>query len=274
MTELRAYMHACLGFVARVGGREDDGVVAHREAVRLVGAAEDLVQRLLMWRRGLAVPAVVVVVPEHAFPEADRGRDGGWDDDGPADGPMIRGWMDGFLSVIGLAHWLGFYSALGGPLRGLHRRLLTLSAADQLTLSPASLSLSLPISSSPLSRPAGHQRLCMHATHVCSISQSAQPTYPRCPCTFNVPASSYRLRRRRRRSAGSDSEPPVCSQQPPTTRVTLFGLVAVAGVAPPVGGTRTLVWCQGCVRAAVRSSDPDPVPTARRHQTISSMLRK
>ena len=72
-------MHACLGFVARVGGREDDGVVAHREAVRLVGAAEDLVQRLLMWRRGLAVPAVamVVVVPEHAFPEADRGMEVG-----------------------------------------------------------------------------------------------------------------------------------------------------------------------------------------------------
>jgi hypothetical protein len=43
---------ACLGLVAGVGRREDDGVVAHREAVLLVGAAEDPVQRLLMRRGG------------------------------------------------------------------------------------------------------------------------------------------------------------------------------------------------------------------------------
>jgi len=75
---------ACLGLVAGVGGREDDGVVAHGEAVRLVGAAEDPVQRLLLMgrRRGGLVPAVavVVVVPEHAsFPEAEASRrDGLW----------------------------------------------------------------------------------------------------------------------------------------------------------------------------------------------------
>lgn len=71
---LRAVPHVLvpvLVLVAGVGGREDDGVVAHGEAVRLVGAAEDPEQRLLVRRRGLVVPAVavVVVVPEHAsFP--------------------------------------------------------------------------------------------------------------------------------------------------------------------------------------------------------------
>jgi hypothetical protein len=86
---------------------------------------------------------------------------------------MIRGWMDGFLSVIGLAHWLGFYSALGGPLRGLHRRQLTLSAADLPCPALQRLYLYLCLSAAAPcpGRPAGHQRLCMHATHVCSISQ-------------------------------------------------------------------------------------------------------
>jgi hypothetical protein len=97
----------CLELVAGVGGREHDGVAAHGDAVALVGAAEDLEQRLVVRRR------LVAAVGEHdgCFQKLKLRSERRW------------GWT-------GHAHWLGFYNARK-PMGGHHAPALSASSISR-----------------------------------------------------------------------------------------------------------------------------------------------
>ena len=196
-------------------------------------------------------------MPEHAFlnfPEADRGMEVGTTTD-----RLIDRSEDGWMASPTAS---GFIARSAG-LRGLHRRLLTLSAADQ-TCPAASLSLSLPNEQQP-PVPAG--------MHVFSISQVRTAYLP----TLHVQRTSQQLPSAARAPDRTRSRP---------RRVVFCFTRARARLRRPASRSwscrrcrrgPTCRWdCHACLvprmRAAVRSSGP--VPTARRHRTISSMLRK